>query len=215
MRMADTHLPHGSRIQSIRNKSRLKQMIYSPSQKLWKPALVWVFFDNMTLMQRVIYGILAYQIASSLFQFGWWRMLTFIAHQRCNPLQRYSKNTPSNYYIKDNNYQSTVKRTFWKTVCRHPLGVSFEGVWHQNWSPVPLSHKLAHQTTLNNGRQHRLNIGYTLSPWSHFGHNWVTNTLTITPVRCESRQNNNEVVNAFIDLVVAYIFTEYWKQYNK
>jgi hypothetical protein len=34
VRIRDTLLPHGSRIQSIRNKSRLKQMIYSPSQKL-------------------------------------------------------------------------------------------------------------------------------------------------------------------------------------
>ena len=59
-------------------------------------------------------------------------------------------------------------------------------------------HKLAHQATLNNGRKHRLNIGYTLSPRSHLSHNWVTNTVTMTLFRCESSPNNNEIVTSIL-----------------
>ena len=57
-------------------------------------------------------------------------------------------------------------------------------------------HKLAHQKTLSNGRKHMLNVGYTLSPRSHLSHNWITNVLTLAPIRCESSLNNNEVVTS-------------------
>ena len=59
-------------------------------------------------------------------------------------------------------------------------------------------HKMAHQATLNNGRKHRLNIGYTLSPRSHLSHHWVTNTVTMTLFRCESSPNNNEIVTSIL-----------------